>query len=86
MGFTSLIHARIDAVTENIWLRVTNTRDADASRVDEHAVQEIFNGVAAGTREAFFDALVNHLARALKVLFRKRGNCLSTGERGTERP
>jgi len=49
-------------------------------------VQEIFNGVAAGTREAFFDALVNHLARALKVLFRKRGNCLATGERGTERP
>jgi PAS domain S-box-containing protein len=37
------------------------------SSVDQRVIQEIFNGVAAVTGEAFFDALVKHLARALHV-------------------
>jgi PAS domain S-box-containing protein len=35
--------------------------------LNRQVVQEIFNGVAAVTGEAFFDALVKHLARALHV-------------------
>jgi PAS domain S-box-containing protein len=44
-----------------------NRQTTSASRVDQGVVQEIFNGVAAETGEAFFDALVRHLARALEV-------------------
>lgn len=44
-----------------------DTEATTASRVDQRVVQEIFNGVAAETGKAFFDALVRHLARALQV-------------------